>query len=192
MASVIVISTIFRYNLIKSPQEPKQVETASGFNIFPTLNWFRYNFIAFLEYPAATKNHHEFVSGLAYHVVSMLQLAKAIAELYPSLNRDLLYAGVILHDLGKVIELSGPVSASYTIQGNLLGHISIMVSEIGKMAEEMAIEGEEVMLLNCYSCKWSDGEGGFCKYTDPERYNSCNYDKSGWETREEEECEDIK
>lgn len=102
---------------------------------------------AFLEYPAATKNHHEFVSGLAYHVVSMLQLAKAIAELYPSLNRDLLYAGVILHDLGKVIELSGPVSASYTIEGNLLGHISIMVSEIGKMADEMGIEGEEVMLL---------------------------------------------
>lgn len=101
----------------------------------------------FLEYPAATKNHHEFVSGLAYHVVSMLQLAKAIAELYPSLNRDLLYAGIILHDLGKVIELSGPVSASYTIEGNLLGHISIMVSEIGKVADEMGIEGEEVMLL---------------------------------------------
>lgn len=63
----------------------------------------------FMDYPAATKNHHEFVSGLAYHVVSMLNLAKAIADLYPSLDRDLLYAGVILHDLGKVKELSGPV-----------------------------------------------------------------------------------
>lgn len=62
----------------------------------------------FLDYPAATKNHHEFVSGLAYHVVSMLDLAKAISNLYPSLDKDLLYAGVILHDLGKVIELSGP------------------------------------------------------------------------------------
>ena len=60
----------------------------------------------FLDYPAATKNHHEFVSGLAYHVVSMLDLAKAISNLYPSLDKDLLYAGVILHDLGKVIELS--------------------------------------------------------------------------------------
>jgi len=101
----------------------------------------------FLEYPAATKNHHEFVSGLAYHVVSMLKLAKAFADLYPSLNRDLLYSGVILHDLGKVFELSGPVSTTYTVQGNLLGHISIMVNEIGKTAEELGIEGEEVMLL---------------------------------------------
>jgi 3'-5' exoribonuclease len=102
---------------------------------------------AFLEYPAATKNHHEFVSGLAYHVVSMLRLSKALTELYPSLNKDLLYAGIILHDLGKVIELSGPIGATYTVEGNLLGHISIMVNEIGKMAEELNIAGEEVMVL---------------------------------------------
>jgi 3'-5' exoribonuclease len=101
----------------------------------------------FLEYPAATKNHHEFVSGLAYHVVSMLDLSKAIASLYPSLDTDLLYAGVILHDLGKVMELSGATSTTYTIEGNLLGHISIMVNEIGKTAEELGIEGEEVMIL---------------------------------------------
>jgi 3'-5' exoribonuclease len=102
---------------------------------------------AFLEYPAATKNHHEFVSGLAYHVVSMLDLAKAIANLYPSLDKDLLYAGVILHDMGKVIELSGPISTVYTLEGNLLGHITIMINEIGKAAEELGIHGEEVLIL---------------------------------------------
>ncbi|MBD1380720.1 3'-5' exoribonuclease YhaM [Metabacillus arenae] len=102
---------------------------------------------ALLEYPAATKNHHEFVSGLAYHVVSMLDLAKVISRLYPSLDTDLLYSGVILHDLGKVYELSGPVATSYTIEGNLLGHISIMVNEIAKAAEELSIEGEEVTML---------------------------------------------
>jgi len=101
----------------------------------------------FLQYPAATRNHHEFVSGLAFHVVSMLDLAKAIANLYPSLDKDLLYAGVILHDLGKVIELSGPISTSYTVQGNLLGHISIMVNEIGKAADHLGINGEEVVIL---------------------------------------------
>lgn len=101
----------------------------------------------FLTHPAATKNHHEFMSGLAYHVVSMLRLAKAICDLYPSLNRDLLYAGVILHDLGKVIELSGPVSTVYTFEGQLLGHISIMVTEIKQMAVELGIEGEKVILL---------------------------------------------
>lgn len=102
---------------------------------------------AFLEYPAATKNHHEFVSGLAYHVVSMLDLAKAIAELYPSLDKDLLYAGVLLHDLGKLTELSGPISTTYTVEGNLLGHINIMVSEIVKAADELGITGEEVLVL---------------------------------------------
>lgn len=102
---------------------------------------------AFLDYPAATKNHHEFVSGLAYHVVSMLDLAKVIAGLYPSLDKDLLYAGVILHDMGKVLELSGPVSTVYTVQGNLLGHITIMVNEIGKAADELGISGEEVLIL---------------------------------------------
>lgn len=101
----------------------------------------------FLEYPAATKNHHEFVSGLAYHVVSMLDLAKTIGELYPSLDKDLLYAGVILHDMGKVIELSGPISTTYTLEGNLLGHITIMVNEIGKAADELGISGEEVLVL---------------------------------------------
>lgn len=101
----------------------------------------------FLEYPAATKNHHEFVSGLAYHVVSMLDLAKAIANLYPSLDKDLLYAGVLLHDLGKVTELSGPISTTYTVEGNLLGHINIMVSEIVQAADELGISGEEVVVL---------------------------------------------
>lgn len=101
----------------------------------------------FLTYPAATKNHHEFVSGLAYHVVSMLELAKSIATLYPSLDKDLLYAGVILHDLGKVMELSGPISTTYTIKGNLIGHISIMVNEIEKAAEELGIDGEELIVL---------------------------------------------
>ncbi|MFD0048762.1 3'-5' exoribonuclease YhaM [Actinomycetes bacterium NPDC127524] len=101
----------------------------------------------FLTYPAATKNHHEFMSGLAFHVVSMLDLAKAIAGLYPKLDKDLLYAGVILHDLGKVIELSGPVSTAYTVEGNLLGHITIMVNELGKAADELGIDTEEIMIL---------------------------------------------
>lgn len=102
---------------------------------------------AILVFPAATKNHHDYASGLLDHMVSMLKLGKAIADLYPTLNRDLLYAGIILHDIGKVIELSGPVATMYTVEGNLLGHITIMVNEIAKIASELEIEGEEVMLL---------------------------------------------
>jgi len=102
---------------------------------------------AIMTYPAATKNHHDYVSGLIDHVVSMLKLGKSLCDLYPSLNKDLLYAGIILHDVGKVTELSGPIATSYTVEGNLLGHITIMVNEISKAAEELQIEGEEVMLL---------------------------------------------
>lgn len=102
---------------------------------------------ALLTYPAATKNHHEYVSGLAHHIVSMLSLAKELHKLYPELNKDLLYAGIILHDLGKLKELSGVVTTSYTLEGKLLGHIPMMVEEIGHMAKELQIEGEEVLIL---------------------------------------------
>lgn len=98
-------------------------------------------------FPAASKNHHDYASGLIDHVVSMLRLGRAICDLYPSLNRDLVYAGVILHDIGKVKELTGPIATSYTVEGNLLGHISIMVDEIGQAAKELNIDGEEVVIL---------------------------------------------
>ncbi|WP_175615646.1 3'-5' exoribonuclease YhaM [Piscibacillus halophilus] len=98
-------------------------------------------------YPAATKNHHEYAGGLAHHIVSMLKLGRQLTELYPDLNHDLLYAGIILHDIGKVKELSSPMSPSYTVQGKLLGHITIMVDEVQQAANELGIDGEEVMLL---------------------------------------------
>ncbi|WP_010650122.1 3'-5' exoribonuclease YhaM [Oceanobacillus massiliensis] len=100
-----------------------------------------------LTYPAASKNHHEYASGLAHHIVSMLQIGRELHTLYPQLNKDLLYAGIILHDLGKLKELSGVVSTSYTLEGKLLGHIPIMVEEIGVMAGDLQIEGEEVLIL---------------------------------------------
>lgn len=100
-----------------------------------------------LTYPAASKNHHEYASGLAHHIVSMLQIGRELHKLYPELNKDLLYAGIILHDIGKLKELSGVITTSYTLQGKLLGHIPIMVEEIGLMARELQIEGEEVLIL---------------------------------------------
>lgn len=100
-----------------------------------------------LLYPAAAKNHHEYISGLAHHIVSMLAIARELVKLYPQLNKDLLYAGIILHDLGKIKELSGIVTTTYTIQGKLLGHIPMMVEEIGSVAKELNIDGEEVLIL---------------------------------------------
>lgn len=98
-------------------------------------------------YPAASKNHHEFVSGLAYHTLSMMKVGEVLIQVYPQLNKDLIYGGILLHDLGKTIELSGPVVPTYTIEGKLLGHISIASSMIKEAANELKIDGEEVILL---------------------------------------------
>ncbi|PTG18984.1 3'-5' exoribonuclease YhaM [Staphylococcus chromogenes] len=102
---------------------------------------------AFFTFPAASSHHHNFVSGLSYHVLTMLQIAKGLCEIYPNLNKSLLYSGIILHDMGKVRELSGPIATSYTLEGNLLGHISIASEEVAEAARELGIQGEEVLLL---------------------------------------------
>lgn len=104
-------------------------------------------FEEFYSYPAASKNHHEFMRGLATHVFGMLKLGKSLCELYPLLNSDLLYAGIILHDVGKIYELSGPITTEYTTQGKLLGHISIMQAIVYETAKKLGMENEQSMLL---------------------------------------------
>ena len=101
----------------------------------------------FFTYPAASSHHHNFAGGLSYHVLTMLKIAKSLCDIYPLLNRSLLYSAIILHDIGKVRELSGPVATTYTVEGNLLGHISIASDEVAETAKELGIDSEEVMLL---------------------------------------------
>ena len=101
----------------------------------------------FFTYPAASSHHHNFAGGLSYHVLTMLKIAKSLCDIYPLLNRSLLYSAIILHDIGKVRELSGPVATTYTVEGNLLGHISIASDEVAEAAKELDIDSEEVMLL---------------------------------------------
>ncbi|MDF9866611.1 3'-5' exoribonuclease [Bacilli bacterium PM5-3] len=104
--------------------------------------------VELIEYPAAAKIHHAFNSGLIFHIVSMLRIAKALVTLYPTLNKNYLYAGVILHDLGKIEELSGVLATEYTTKGKLLGHISIVHSQIQKIAEDInEQDSEQVMIL---------------------------------------------
>ena len=77
--------------------------------------------------PAGVKAHHAYMGGLIEHVVSMSEVADRICVLYPALNRDLLLLGVLLHDLGKVRELSWDPTLAYTDEGQLLGHINIAI-----------------------------------------------------------------
>ena len=102
----------------------------------------------FYLFPAATRNHHNYVGGLAYHTISMAKMALSVVKQYSWLDPDLLVAGVILHDIGKVEELSEPILPEYTNKGNLLGHISIMNNKIDRIAVALGKEDtEEVILL---------------------------------------------
>ncbi len=102
----------------------------------------------YFSFPAAMSMHHNFVGGLAYHTYSMLRLADSCIAIYPGINPDILYSGVLLHDIGKTKELSGPQSPSYTKEGNLLGHIVIGLQMISVVAKELNIENtEEVLVL---------------------------------------------
>lgn len=102
----------------------------------------------FFLFPAAMTMHHNYYSGLAYHIYSMLKLSDRYLELYPFLNSDLVHASIILHDLGKIIELSGPKGTEYTKEGNLLGHITIGANLVYASAIKFGTEKtDEVLAL---------------------------------------------
>ena len=99
------------------------------------------------EYPAAVSVHHDYGSGLLMHTVSMADLGVFLANYYPNVDKDILLTGILLHDMGKTIEFEGPIVYKYSLTGRLLGHISIMVSEIRRAAEGLKLTSEVPLLL---------------------------------------------
>lgn len=94
--------------------------------------------------PAASHNHHAYRSGLAEHMLSMLRLTSNVATHYESyyaypIHRGLLAAGVLLHDIGKIWELSGDIDAHYTDEGKLLGHIFMAARWVEEVAAPLNI-----------------------------------------------------
>jgi len=80
---------------------------------------------AFAKAPAAKSLHHVYLGGLLEHTLSVAGMAEKACAHYPAMNRDLLLAGVFLHDLGKTAELAYQRSFGYSDAGNLIGHISM-------------------------------------------------------------------
>ncbi len=89
--------------------------------------------------PAAKVMHHAYLGGLLEHVISLCGLAKQIAAHYPELDVDLLLTAAILHDVGKLDELCYERAISYTVEGQLLGHIMMEFETVSKAMD--AIEG---------------------------------------------------
>ncbi|MBI1346380.1 HD domain-containing protein [bacterium] len=91
------------------------------------------------QMPAGVKAHHAYRGGLLEHIVTLSRLASKVCEIYPSLDRDLLLAGVFLHDIGKLRELACESGFVYTDEGQLLGHLVIgveMLTEKLPLAEQ--------------------------------------------------------
>jgi 3'-5' exoribonuclease len=103
-------------------------------------------------WPAGRQVHHAYRSGLLEHLLQIMDVTLALAERY-GLRRDLMIAGALLHDIGKLQELSYEVAIDYSVEGNLIGHIVIGVGmlrdelrEMPDFPHELALELEHMIL----------------------------------------------
>ncbi len=101
-------------------------------------------------HPAALHNHHAIRSGLLYHTTTMLKAAQALLSIYTKLDEDLVYAGVILHDICKTVEInagSSGIATEYSRDGLLLGHIVQGIVAIEKAGEKAECDKEAVSMM---------------------------------------------
>ena len=101
-------------------------------------------------WPAAMSNHHAEYAGLLYHVKRMMMMGERACEVYTNLNRDLLLAGVALHDIEKLNELNSDengVVPEYTFEGKMLGHLVMGAASIGARCRELGIGEEKTVMM---------------------------------------------
>ena len=108
---------------------------------------------AFRVAPAAKVLHHAWIGGLLEHVLTLVRVCRGTATFYPEVDADLLVTGAILHDIGKIRELSWKSTFSYTLEGQMIGHISIAqgmlrekLKEIGAFPERLRVLVEHMIL----------------------------------------------
>lgn len=97
--------------------------------------------------PAAKSMHHAWLGGLLEHIVSLLGICEMAAQHYPAIHRDLLLTGAVLHDIGKLQELSWGTAFEYTIAGQLVGHITLGVAMIEKKLDGLPDFPPELRIL---------------------------------------------
>lgn len=101
----------------------------------------------YFSYPAAISVHHAYRCGIVYHSLSIAKDAELIASQYPQLNLDYLIVGALLHDIGKIVEMNGINATSYTLRGNLQGHISIGASIVESVGEKIKTPEEKLAIV---------------------------------------------
>ncbi|MCH7886496.1 MAG: HD domain-containing protein [Candidatus Marinimicrobia bacterium] len=105
------------------------------------------NKVRLMNHPAAKFIHHNFRSGLLEHTLSLAKDAVYFSEKDKDIDRDLLLAGVFLHDIGKLKELTGEVATAYTDKGNLIGHIVLGRDMMHEAAKNIEGFPEETLML---------------------------------------------
>ena len=98
----------------------------------------------FCKAPGGTALHHSYIGGLLEHTLNMLQVATVILPLYPDVQSDLVLAGIFLHDMGKIEELSYDMAFSYTDSGQLIGHIVKTVLMVNQKADALKAKGTQI------------------------------------------------
>ncbi len=104
---------------------------------------------SFCSAPAASQNHHNYIGGLLEHTLTMMQIGSAVLPFYPDLQRDLVIAGLFLHDIGKTQELAVDISINYTDAGQLLGHITqgaVLIAQKADALKQRSIKIDEHIL----------------------------------------------
>ncbi len=102
---------------------------------------------AFRSAPAAKVLHHAWLGGLLEHVVTLVRVCLATAPLYTEVNPDLLVTGAILHDIGKIRELHWKSSFGYTLEGQMIGHISIAQGMLREKVQALAPFPDKLRIL---------------------------------------------
>lgn len=103
-----------------------------------------------LYYPAATRNHHAQLGGLLYHTKRMAMSGDALCKVYTIMDRSLVLAGVILHDMQKLNEIVSNemgMATEYSFEGNMLGHLVLGVRELSKDMEELGFSKEKATMV---------------------------------------------
>lgn len=113
--------------------------------IFSGSRWER-----FIRNPAAKRFHHAYIGGLLEHSVDVAEMALAVAATAPGVDRDMVIAGALLHDIGKTEEISADIGFSYTEAGHLVGHITAGALIIDAAARQVQFlsEAERKSLLH--------------------------------------------
>ncbi len=103
-----------------------------------------------LYWPAALRLHHAVRGGLLFHTLSILKLAQGVVKVYPYIDSDLLFTGVILHDIAKLDEFEvSPVgiSTAYSADGELIGHLVRGAMDVALTGKELGIDEHTLMLV---------------------------------------------